>query len=348
MSSPKKRVLLVGNHLSRHLGIRTAGEELAERLATAGWTVTVTSHRRRRLARLLDIRRTLRTADCAVAVVDVYSGLAFLWAELAARILGRRAVPFALALHGGRLPELARRFPRRMRRLLAAAGAVTTPSSYLQEAMAPYRDDLLLLPNALDVGAYPFAVRARPRPVMVWLRAFHRVYNPELAVRVLARLAKERDDARLILVGPDKGDGSYERTRRTAERLGVAERVEMPGAVAKAEVPSYLERGDVFLNTSVADNAPVSVTEAMACGLAVVSTDAGGLSHLLDDGVDALLVPRDDATAMAGAVTRLLDEPGLAAKLGANARRKVEAFDASRVLPRWEELLRGLQGGGAG
>lgn len=340
----RPRVLLIGNHLSRHLGSLTAGEELAHRLAAAGWTVTTTSHRRRRLPRLLDMWRTLRTADCDVAVVDVYSGLAFRWAELAARILTRRSVPFVLTLHGGRLPELARRSPDRVRRLLAAAGAVTAPSPYLREAMASFRDDLLLLPNALDISAYPFHPRAEPRGVLLWLRAFHRVYNPELAVRVLARLAGEREGARLILVGPDKGDGTYERTRRTAERLGVARRVEMPGAVAKAEVPSYLSRGDVFLNTSDADNAPVSVVEAMACGLGVVSTDAGGLPHLLDDGVDALLVPRGDEAAMAAAVARLLDEPGLAAKLGTNARKKAEDFDVARVLPRWEELLKSLSG----
>lgn len=339
---PKPHVLFVGNHLSRHLGTLTAGEELARRLAAAGWTVTATSSRRRRLPRLLDMWRTLRTAGCDVAVVDVYSGLAFRWAELAARILTRRGVPFVLTLHGGRLPELARRSPERVRRLLAAAGAVTAPSAYLLDAMAPYRGDLRLLPNALDVGAYPFSVRDAPRGVLVWLRAFHRVYNPELAVRVLARLAETRDDARLILVGPDKGDGAYERTRRTADRLGVSGRVEMPGPVPKSEVPSFLARGDVFLNTSDADNAPVSVVEAMACGLGVVSTDAGGLVHLLDDGVDALVVPRGDEAAMAAAVSRLLDETGLAARLGTNARKKAETFDVSRVLPRWEELLRSL------
>jgi glycosyltransferase involved in cell wall biosynthesis len=337
--SVQRRILLVGNHLSRHLGTRAVGEELAERLAKAGWTVITTSHRRYRLPRLFDMLRVSRSADCNVALIDVFSGRAFLWAELAGWILRRRGIPYVLTLHGGQLPEHAQRHPRRTRRLLGAAQAVTTPSSYLQEAMAAYRRDLLLLPNALEIDAYPFALRQQPRPVLVWLRAFHRVYNPELAARVVARLAKGRYDVRLLMVGPDKGDGSHARTRRAITELGITDRVEIVGAVPKAEVPSSLARGDIFLNTSDADNTPVSVIEAMACGLAVVSTDAGGLRHLLDDEEDALVVPCGDELAMTAAVERLLDEPGLAARLSTNARRKALRFDWLEILPQWEDLL---------
>ncbi|HEX9730628.1 MAG TPA: glycosyltransferase family 4 protein, partial [Thermoanaerobaculia bacterium] len=93
--------------------------------------------------------------------------------------------------------------------------------------------------------------------------------------------------------------------------------------------------------TSDADNAPVSVTEAMACGLCVVTTDAGGLRDLVADGDDALVVPRGSAPEMAAAVARLLADRALAARLSSNARRRAEALDWSRLLPEWEELLRG-------
>ena len=104
-------------------------------------------------------------------------------------------------------------------------------------------------------------------------------------------------------------------------------------------IPSSVQHNSVFLNTADADNAPVSVLEAMAAGLCVVSTDAGGIRHLVDDGENALVVPRDDAGTMAAAVERLLAEPGLASRLSRSARSKAETFDWSRVLPRWEELL---------
>ena len=338
MSRPK--VLLVGNFLSRHLTTRTVGEELADRLEASGWPVAATSQKLPRLSRLFDMLRTIwMRGPFAVAQVDVYSGSAFLWAEAACRSLRWRQTPYVLTLHGGRLPELAQRWPRRVRWLLGGASTVTTPSRYLLRAMAPYRESLTLVPNPLDLGAYPFAARRRLRPCLVWLRAFHSIYNPELAVRVLARIAGDHPEASLTMIGPDKGDGSLDRTRRRAAALGVAERVTFTGAVPKSEVPGLLARADIFLNTTNVDNAPVSVTEAMACGLCVVSTDAGGLRDLLTDGEDALLVGRDDPAAMAAAVHRVLMAPDLAARLSRNARREAETRDWSKILPQWQKIL---------
>ncbi len=333
-------VLLVGNFLSRHSAARTVGEELAARLVAAGWPVTATSEKLSRAARLLDMQHTIWSrGPFAVAQVDVYSGAAFLWAEAACWSLRRRRTPFVLTLHGGRLPDFARRRPRRVRRLLAGARAVTTPSEFLRRAMSPYGSELQLVPNPLDLGVYPFTPRRAPRPRLIWLRAFHRIYNPELAPRVLGRLIASHPTAELTMIGPDKGDGSLERTRRRAETLGVADRITYTGWVAKERVPELLARADVFLNTADADNAPVSVTEAMACGLCVVSTDAGGLPDLIDHGENALLVGRDDAAAMASAVASVLEDPELAARLSSGARREAAARDWSRVLPVWEELL---------
>ena len=108
-----------------------------------------------------------------------------------------------------------------------------------------------------------------------------------------------------------------------------ASRIEwrFPGRVPKAEVPQWLDRGDVFLNTTNVDNTPVSVIEAMACGLPVVSTAVGGVPYLIEHGKDGLLVPPSDARAMADAVRRLLKDPDLAEALARAARLKVEAWD---------------------
>src|SRR5262249_26172250 len=197
--------------------------------------------------------------------------------------------PFVLVLRGGGLANFARRHPRRTRRCLRQANAVAVPSRFLLERMCRYRDDLRLLPNPLDLPRYQFRVRTAARPSLVWLRALHGLYNPTMAPEVLARLLPHFPDAQLIMVGPDKGDGSWQAVQETAKRLGVATRISMPGGVAKEDVPGWLKQGDIFLNTSRVDNTPVSVLEAMASGLCIVSTDVGGMPFLLDDGQDALL-----------------------------------------------------------
>lgn len=80
--------------------------------------------------------------------------------------------------------------------------------------------------------------------------------------------------------------------------------------------------------------------EAAATGLCIITTDVGELSYLWTDGLDALLVPPDDPTAMAEAVRRVLTTPKLAKHLSQNARQRAVHFDWSLILPQWEVLLR--------
>lgn len=342
VGAPEPPLLLVGNFLSSSRRYRLACEDLARQLANRGWSLWTTSEKPGRLMRLLDMMSSswrLRNRYGA-AQVDVFSGSAFLWAEAACWTLRRARKRYVLTLRGGDLPLFAARWPRRVRRLLNSAFAVTAPSRYLLERMAPYRGgNLLLIPNALDVGAYSFRLRERAEPSLVWLRAFHQIYNAPLAVQVVAGLVAEFPEIRLTMVGPDRGDGSLDETRETTERLRLAHNVQFPGAVPKSAVPGRLNQGDVFLNTSNVDNTPTSVLEAMACGLCVVSTNVGGIPYLLEDGEDALLVAPNDARAMAAAVRRLLTEPGLAARLSRNGRAKVQRMDWSAILPQWEALF---------
>jgi len=337
----KHSVLMVGNFLSESFGTRSVCDDLALRLRSRGWPVLTTSDRLFRPARLLDMLRTcwMRRKQYEVAIVDVYSGSAFLWAEAVCKLLRHLGKPYILTLHGGGLPSFASTQTRRVRRLLHNASAVTTPSRYLQTEMNPYRNDLQLLPNPLDVGIYQFRERTQAAPRLVWLRKFHRLYDPSLAPRVVALLQDGFPELQLTMSGPDKGDGSLAEARRTAVELSVANRVHFRGSVPAPEVPAQLESGDIFLNTTSVDNTPVSVLEAMACGLCIVSTNVGGIPYLLEHEQDSLLVPAGDPQAMAAAIRRILTEPALAGLLSANARRKAASFDWSKILPQWEHLL---------
>lgn len=335
------RVLLVGNFLSSSGRAMPVCEELATRLTATGWEILTVSAKPARLPRLVDMLQTSWRARRRydLAHVDVYSGPSFVWAEAVCATLLAARKPFVLTLHGGNLPTFASRWPGRVARLLRSANAVTAPSQFLADHFRSVRNDVQLIPNALDLSLYRFRVRDQPAPELVWLRSFHSIYNPALAPAVLAQLQRTHPGARITMVGPDKGDGSLEATKEAAIRLGVSDRVRIVGGVPKAEVPEWLDRADVFLNTTNVDNAPVSILEAMASGLAVVSTSVGGIPFLVRDCFDALLVPPNDAAAMASAVARVLSEKTLSESLSREAHRSASAFDWPGILKRWEDLL---------
>ncbi len=96
-----------------------------------------------------------------------------------------------------------------------------------------------------------------------------------MAPTIVKLLEPEFPRVQLTMIGPDKGDGSLERTQWSAKELGVSRRIDYPGGLPKSEIPAILNQYDVFLNTTDVDNTPVSVVEALACGLCIVSTNVG-------------------------------------------------------------------------
>ncbi len=340
----KPTLILIGNFLSGHGYSKQFIEDLKDHLQNAGWDIVYTSRILTRPLRLMDMVFTIlvNRNKYAVGHIVVFSGPAFIWAEVASWLLKMLQKPFLLSLHGGDLPTFANRWPGRVRHLLNSATIVITPSRYLLEQMRPYKSELRLIPNPLDLRNYDFQPRPKPRSALIWLRSFHKIYNPSMAAKVVALLAADIPHVNLTMVGPDKGDGSLQLTQKIAKDLGVGEMIRFPGKVAKEEVPYWLQQGDVFINTTNIDNTPISILEAMACGLCIVSTNVGGIPYLLEDEKDALLIPPNDPEAMAFAIRRILTEPDLAEKLSMNARKKAEQFDWAVILPQWEILFKSI------
>ena len=340
-------VLIIGNFISRSHYTFTMAEELSHRLTETGWSVITSSGINNRIARLLDMIFTTwinrKTYSCAQ--VDVYSGPAFLWAEAVSLVLRILKKPFLLTLHGGNLPAFARRWPRRVRNLLNAAVLVGTPSLNIQQNLKSHREDIVYLPNGINLNRYTYRLRSQPAFRMVWLRAFHKIYNPVMTARTLALLVKEYPDIQLETTGPDKGDGSLQEVRNLAEQFGIGNNLHITLGIPKEEVPRHLCGYDIFLNTTNYESFGVAVMEAAATGMCIVTTNVGELPYLWQDGHDALLVPPDDHEAMAAAVRRILTEPGLAERLSYNARKKAEQFDWSVILPQWDALLTEVSGG---
>ena len=340
-TSGRPPLLIVGAFLSESTGIRFVCEDLAAGLVSRGWSVITTSSLKSRGPRLADMLASvwLKRGRYAIAQVDVYSGLAFVWAEAVGASLTALRCPHVLTLHSGAFPDFAARWPTRVRSLLRAASAVTSPSPFLQQELKAYRPDIRVIRNGLSLSRYPARSRTSAQPKLVWIRHFEQRYNPVLAVEVVRRLARDYPDVELLMAGPDRQDWSAAQTMDEARKRGVERKVRILGPVPKTGIPDVLDQGDIFLNTTNVDNTPVTVVEAMACGMCVVSTDVGGVPYLVAEGHDGLLVPCNDPEAMATAVRRIVDDARLAAYLSSNALQKARAFDWNRVLPEWETLL---------
>jgi glycosyltransferase involved in cell wall biosynthesis len=312
---------------------------LAELFGATGYRTIAVSNATDRFARLADISTTLFRGrdDIDIALIEVYSGKAFVVADVASRISRFMGYKIILTLHGGNLPAFIRHFPGWTRRVLSRAHALVAPSEYLAKAVMTIGLTASVIPNVVNLGDYTYRCRGRIKPRLFWMRSFHPLYNPALALKVAAGLRAEYPDVSLVMAGQDKG---AETTMRSAARdLGISDVVRFPGFLDKSGKAREGGDADIYLNTSRIDNMPVAVLEAGAMGLPVVATRVGGLPDLLQDGDNGLLVPDDDSTAMIAAVRRLLNEPKLTERLSINGRTLAERAAWPRVRPLWEELL---------
>ena len=337
----EKTILFIGNYFLSKNSNRNVWFEIPSKLEKLGWKTLTTSNKKLKPLRLLGMLYTIfanrRAYD--LAMVDVFSGSAFIWAEMSAWLLNKINKPFLLNLRGGNLPEFANHYPHRVIHTLKSANVVTSPSAYLKESLQKFRKDIQIIPNPIEIASYSYRPRKLHKPKLMWVRAFHEIYNPSLAPKVLDKLTKKWPNIHLSMVGPDKGDGSLQKFRNLSETLNMENHISLIGGVPRYQVPTILNQGDIFINTTNFDNTPVSVIEAMACGLCIVSTNVGGIPYLLADEINALLVPPDDPQAMAEAIERIILNPDLAARLSLNARQKAERFDWSIVLPKWDHLF---------
>ncbi|HMQ24526.1 MAG TPA: glycosyltransferase family 4 protein, partial [Acidimicrobiales bacterium] len=333
MTAATTRVGVVGPLLGANPGwVVTQGEVLAAHLTEDGLSVQTTSAVVPRVRRAIDVARTVSRWRGSVDVVIVlaFSGAAFGMTELGIRSARRLGVPVIVWLHGGNLPEFVRRHPRRVRRVLDLADRLVAPSPYLAALGTALGREVAVIPNVLPAAAEA-TVRTSARPRVLWMRTFHPLYRPELAVETFARVRARHPDARLTLAGQDKGGLPAARSLVVAEGLDGS--VDFPGFLDPAGKARAFADHDVFLNTTRVDNAPVSLLEAAAHGLVVVSTPAGGIVDLFHDGVDSLLAP--DADGLADAIERVLTEPALAASLSAAALALARSADWAEDGPRW-------------
>ncbi len=334
------RLGFFGNMLGRNPGfVSTQAQIVADLFAAEGAQVTSASSKKNRLWRLLDIAASIiaNRNRIDICVLEVYSGLYMILAEVATRLCKLFGLKLIGVLHGGRLPDFAQRYPRWTRSVLARADILVAPSPFLCREMGNGEFDLRVIPNVVDLANYEFKPRKKIAPKLIWMRSFHSIYNPLMALRVFAELLKRFPEARLVMAGVDKGLEAE--ARELAGDLGIAHRVTFPGFLAGEVKSRAFAEADIFINTNRIDNMPVAIIEACAAGLPVVATNVGGIPHLLTDGHEALLVPSDNAEEMAEAIERLLRDPDLTERLSTNGRTLAEMSSWPTVKREWLALF---------
>jgi glycosyltransferase involved in cell wall biosynthesis len=247
-----------------------------------------------------------------------------------ATLLRKRVI---LHYHGGAAAQFLQRWFWLARFALRSADKVVVPSRFLSSVFHRYDIETEQVPNILELSSFPFRRRAPLRPRVIIARHLEPAYNVACGIRAFSIFRSRFPDAVLTIAG----DGSTKADLvALCRELGISGCVRFVGNVPNEQMHALYDQADICLNSSRVDNQPVSILEAFACGLPVVTTAVGGIPYMVTDREDALLAPNDDPDELAAQMTILLCDPDLGNRLVRNAH--------SRILEHsWENVYRKLR-----
>jgi glycosyltransferase involved in cell wall biosynthesis len=215
-------------------------------------------------------------------------------------------------------------------------GALLDLSEFVEDAKLAFVPNPLVLSNGKGHASH---TEPSPRPLilnvarLVWDKA------QDVLLDAFAKLGDEFDEWRLAFLGEGRLGGGL---RAQAKSLGITGRVDWHGIVEDPH--AFYRTASIFALPSRVEGMPNALLEAMSCSLPVIVSDgAPGPLELVEDGVTGLVVPVNDAAALAAALRRLAADESLRKRLGEAARERVSEYDLPHALAAWEAVL-GLTG----
>ena len=335
----KKKIIFIGTYISSHKQNPSQAEILIKKLDDIA-TVRISSSKLNPFFRILDMVFTVlkNRGENTLIFIDTYSHLAFLYSILISLICRLWKIKYIPILRGGNLPSTISRFSNISKFIFNGSIINIAPSEYIKEEFKKMNISTHKISNFIELEKYNFKSRTNLEPNLLWVRSFHKSYNPIMAMHVLNVLKEKYSNSRLTMVGPDK-DGTLEECRVLAKDLKLNESIDFKGYMEKDDWINIAKDFDIFINTTNYDNMPVSVIEAMALGFPIISTKVGGIKHLLNDGVDSFLVPKNDVNMMSEKIIELIENTSLAYQFSKKSRENSLKYSWDNIKSKWIEIL---------
>lgn len=274
-------------------------------------------------------------------VIHVFSAsyFSFVLAPTPAILIGklyRRKI--LLNYHSGEAEDHLQRWRRTAIPTIRLVDLVIVPSEYLVRVFAEFGLKASAIYNLIDTSRFRFRERSPLRPLFLSNRNLEVHYGVDRVLRAFAIIQKEIPEASLTIAG----DGSQ---RRALEALASDLRLRNTtfiGQVDPGSIAGVYDAADLFLNGSEIDNQPLSILEAFSCGLPIITTDAGGIPDIVEDGKTGMVVARGDYAEMAKRALALLNDPPSAKQMVEQGRLECLKYNWEAVRDAWINAYFGL------
>jgi len=351
MTETKRRIAIVAASLDILGGQGVQAQALVSALERDGWPVTfvpINPRFPRGLAwmrrvpglrtlvnQTLYLPRLLRLASVDVVHVFSASYWSFLLAPVPAMLVGRAAEKrVVLHYHSGEADDHLTHWGALVHPGLRLAHEIVVPSEYLRGVFAQHGYEATVVENVVDLDRFAYRDRRPLRPRVLSTRNLETYYRVDLVIEAFARFREAVPGATLTIAG----HGSQEPALRSLAAQAAGDAIQFVGKIEPDAMPRLYADHDVYVNASEVDNQPVSILEAMAAGLPIVTTAAGDIPFMVRDRETALVVPTGDAAALADALCAVWRDPQRSLERARRASRDVARYTWPAVRDRWTEV----------
>ena len=267
-------------------------------------------------------------------VIHVFSAsyFSFVLAPTPAILIGKLYQrKILLNYHSGEAGDHLQRWRRTAIPTIRLVDSVVVPSEYLVRVFASFGLKAAAIYNLIDTRKFCFRERSPLRPVFLSNRNLEIHYGVDRVLRAFAIIQEKIPEASLTIAG----DGSQRSSLEALAKDLKLQNTKFIGQVDPGAIADIYDAADIFLNGSEIDNQPLSILEAYSCGLPIVTTDAGGIPDIVQDGRTGMVVARGDYSGMAERAMALLNDPSLAKQLVDQGRRECLKYSWEAVRDAW-------------
>jgi glycosyltransferase involved in cell wall biosynthesis len=339
----QNRIAIIGPIIIDSKSSGGEGEKLYQKLKEEGYTVYKRSIHRGKFQRMINTLWFLLTKskEYDTVILLLFSGKAFILeyiSAILAKFLNKKIIG---VLHGGAFHQFYTNFPNFSDYLFEKCDAVYTPSVFLKNYFLARGTVVQYLPNFIPLEQFKNPEKKRVfQKRLLWVRGFHDIYNPEMAIKTMAELLKKHPDAKLTMIGPDKG--TMESCKELSNTLKVSNNISFIGFVPNNELISYFQNADIYINTTRYESFGVALMEAAGTALPIVSTNVGEIPLLWDNNSNILLCEDGDFVKMSEHLCTLIENDELRDRVAENGQKLTQQFTWSQIGPEWHSILQNI------
>jgi glycosyltransferase involved in cell wall biosynthesis len=241
-------------------------------------------------------------------------------------------------IHGGAFPEFYKRNTLWCNSVLSIVDKIVTPSHYIQAFLVSKNYEVECIPNFIEFNKFPYKWQDRGLCNLLWVRSFHDIYKPELAIQVMKKLVNQYPEITLTMVGPDQGNMQH--CKQLISKFNLDKSIKVIGVIPNNELNELYSSHLIFITTTSYESFGVSLIEAAASGIPMVSTNVGEIPYIWKDKKNMLIVEDNNVELFSDAIMNLIEDSNLREKLSNNARKVAEQYNWEHIRTKWIKILK--------